>query len=131
MLAQHADASGASGPELVRAVWDWASSAERAPFMRLFFEVYTDAMAHPGTYSQQGQAMVTEWLDQFGAALAGTPPDAASATLVIAVLRGLLLDRLGTGDEERTDHAVELFTRVIAAVPVKRFGTSSDVNVGC
>jgi AcrR family transcriptional regulator len=116
MLAQHADASSASGPELVRAVWDWASSAERAPFMRLFFEVYIDATAHPGTYSQRGQAMVTEWLDQFGTVLKGGPAaaDPASATLVIAVLRGLLLDRLGTGDEERTDHAVELFTRVIA-----------------
>jgi AcrR family transcriptional regulator len=114
MLAGYAHTSGASGPELVRAVWDWASSADRAPFMRLFFEVYTDAMAHPGTYSQQGQAMVTEWLDQFGAALAGAPADAASATLVIAVLRGLLLDRLSTGDAERTDRALELFTQLIA-----------------
>jgi|SRR5579875_369302 AcrR family transcriptional regulator len=116
MLADHASATGASGSELVRAVWDWASSAERAPFMRLFFEVYTDAMAHPGTYSQRGQAMVTEWLDQFGSALKGTPAtaDPASATLVIAVLRGLLLDRLGTGDKERTDRALELFTQVIA-----------------
>jgi AcrR family transcriptional regulator len=115
MLAGHASATGASGPELVQAVWDWASSAERAPFMRLFFEVYIDAMARPGTYSQRGQAMVTEWLDQFGTALAGTPSaaDSASATLVIAVLRGLLLDRLGTGDEERTDRALKLFTQVI------------------
>jgi AcrR family transcriptional regulator len=115
MLAGHASATGASGPELVQAVWDWASSAERAPFIRLFFEVYIDAMTRPGTYSQRGQAMVTEWLDQFGAAVKGTPAaaDPASATLVIAVLRGLLLDRLGTGDEERTDRALELFTRVI------------------
>jgi hypothetical protein len=89
-------------------------SAERVPFMRLFFEVYTDAMAHPGTYSQQGHAMVTEWLDQFGAALAGTPAGDASATLVIAVLRGLLLDRLSTGDTQRTDRALELFTQLIA-----------------
>jgi AcrR family transcriptional regulator len=117
MLAGHAGAAGASGPELVQAVWDWASSAERAPFMRLFFEVYIDAAAHPGTYSQRGRAMVTEWLDQFGTALAGSPADAAdaaSATLVIAVLRGLLLDRLGTGDAERTDRALELFARLIA-----------------
>jgi AcrR family transcriptional regulator len=113
MLAGHAASSGASGPELVQAVWDWASSAERAPFMRLFFEVYTDAMAHPGTYSQQGRAMVTQWLDQFGAALAGSPADPASATLVIAVLRGLLLDRLSTGDAERTDRALDLFTQLI------------------
>lgn len=114
MLDGYVHASSASGPELVQAVWHWASSAERAPFMRLFFEVYTDAIAHPGTYSQQGQAMVTEWLDQFGAALAGTSADAASATLVIAVLRGLLLDRLSTGDTERTDRALELFTQLIA-----------------
>jgi AcrR family transcriptional regulator len=113
MLAAYARASSASGPELVRAVWAWASSAERAPFMRLFFEVYTDAMAHPGTYSRQGQAMVTQWLDQFGAALAGAPADAASATLAIAVLRGLLLDRLSTGDTQRTDRAIELFTQLI------------------
>jgi AcrR family transcriptional regulator len=114
MLDGYVHASSASGPELVRAVWDWAGSAERVPFMRLFFEVYIDAMAHPGNYSQQGQAMVTEWLDQFGAALAGTSADAASATLVIAVLRGLLLDRLSTGNAERTDRALELFTQLIA-----------------
>jgi AcrR family transcriptional regulator len=117
MLAGHVSISGASGPELVRAVWDWASHAGRAPFMRLFFEVYVDAMAHPGTYSRQGQAMVTEWLDQFGAVLAGSlagAADPSSATLVIAVLRGLLLDRLSTGDEERTDRALERFAQLLA-----------------
>ncbi len=117
LLADHTRITGAPGPELVQAVWDWASSAERAPFMRLFFEVYTDAMAHPGTYSQQGRAMVTEWLNQFGAALAGSSADGvsdASATLVIAVLRGLLLDRLSTGDTERTDRALNQFTQLIA-----------------
>lgn len=124
MLAGYVNASSASGPELVQAVWDWASSAGRAPFMRLFFEVYTDAMAHPGNYSQRGQAMVTEWLDQFGTALSGTPAgaaDPASATLVIAVLRGLLLDRLSTGDEERTDRALSLFAQLI---------TGKDNDVG-
>lgn len=114
MLNGYIHASSASGPQLVQAVWHWASSVERAPFMRLFFEVYTDAVAHPGTYSQQGQAMVTEWLDQFSAALPRTSADDASATLVIAVLRGLLLDRLSTGDTERTDRALELFTQLIA-----------------
>jgi hypothetical protein len=116
MLTGYLSASGASGPELVQAVWEWASSAERVPFIRLFFEVYIDATVHPGTYSQRGQAMVTEWLDQFGTVLRGTPVGAAdpvSATLVIAVLRGLLLDRLSTGDEERTDRALDLFAQLI------------------
>jgi AcrR family transcriptional regulator len=113
MLAEHVRTSAASGPELVQAIWDWTSSAERAPFMRLFFEVYIDAIAHPGTYSERGQAMVTDWLDQFGAVLGGSPADTASATLVIAVLRGLLLDRLSTGDEQRTDRALGRFTRLL------------------
>ena len=117
MLAEHLSTTGASGPELLRAVWDWAGHADRAPFMRLFFEVYIDAMAHPDARSERAQAMVTEWLDQFGAALGSSPADAAdsaAATLVIAVLRGLLLDRLNTGDEERTDRALERFAQFLA-----------------
>jgi AcrR family transcriptional regulator len=123
MLAEHASLSGASGPELVRAVWDWASHADRAPFMRLFFEVYIQAMAHPGDRSPRGQAMVTEWLDQFGAALGGSPAgaaDPAPATMVIAVLRGLLLDRLSTGDEERTNRALEQFAQILAGQGQRR-----------
>jgi hypothetical protein len=113
LLAEYAGVSGASGADLVRIIWDWASSAERAPFMRLFFEVYIQAMSHPSTYSDRGRAMVTEWLGQFGTAFSSPASQAgdASATLVIAVLRGLLLDRLNTGDEQRTDHALEQFAR--------------------
>jgi AcrR family transcriptional regulator len=117
MLGEHVSTTGASGPELLRAVWDWAGHADRAPFMRLFFEVYIDAMAHPDARSERAQAMVTEWLDQFGAVLGSSAADAAdsvAATLVIAVLRGLLLDRLNTGDEERTDRALERFAQLLA-----------------
>ena len=114
MLAEHAGLTRGSRADLIRAVWEWASSAERAPFLRLFFQVYVEAMSRPDAYSERGRAMVTEWLDQFGAALAPTSADAASATLAIAVLRGLLLDRLSTGDAERTDRALELFTQLMA-----------------
>ena len=128
LLAQYADVSGASGADLVRTIWDWLSSAERAPFMRLFFEVYVEAMSHPDAYSGRGRAMVTEWLGQFGAAFAGSPDgraDATSATLVIAVLRGLLLDRLSTGDEQRTDRALERFAQLLNR-PDPRPGASSQ-----
>ena len=40
--------------------------------------------------------------------------DVATATLLIAVVRGLLLDRLATGAEERTDAALALAASVIA-----------------
>jgi AcrR family transcriptional regulator len=115
MLADYVRETGASGAGLVRAVWDWASSAERAPFMRLSFEIYVAAMTNPGAYSERGRAMVTDWLDQFGAAFAGASasPDNTSATLLIAVLRGLLLDRFATGDERRTDLALERFAELL------------------
>jgi AcrR family transcriptional regulator len=115
LLADYVTVTGSSGAELIRTVWDWVSSAERAPFMRLFFEVYVEAMVNPGAYSDQGRATVTEWLGQFGAALAGPAgrADSASATLVIAVLRGLLLDRLSTSDQRRTDRALEQFARLL------------------
>jgi AcrR family transcriptional regulator len=116
MLAEHAGVTGAPGTELIRAVWDWISAAERAPFLRLFFQVYVEAMTNPAAYSGRGRAMVTEWLDQFGTTIAGSPAGpagATSATLVIAVLRGLLLDRLSTGDEERTDRALEQFAQLL------------------
>jgi hypothetical protein len=62
--------------------------------------------------------MVAEWLDQLGAALRGSPADAAdsaTAALVIVALRGLLLDRLSTGDDQRTERAVDLLIQLLAA----------------
>jgi len=85
-------------------VWHWISAPEREAFLRLFFEVYVDAM-------KRGEAspFVEEWL----AFLAGRV-DEATATLLIAVVRGLLLDRLATGAKERTDAALTLAASVIA-----------------
>lgn len=125
MLAGYVRTTGASGPELLQGVWDWAGHPDRAPFMRLFFEVYVDAMTHPGARSQRAQAMVTEWLGQFGAALQDPHSDAADnapATLVIAALRGLLLDRLSTGDQQRTDRALNLLIQLLSAYPGKGDG---------
>ena len=43
-----------------------------------------------------------------------TPPvDDATATLMIAVVRGLLLDRLATGDRSRTDDAFRRFAELV------------------
>ena len=116
LLAQHLDSSNISTADLVRIVWDWLASPERAPFLRLFFEVYVQAMNHPEAYSERGQAMVTEWLDEFGVGLSDSAPgqiDASLVTLSIAVVRGLILDRLATGDLVRTDEALECFARLM------------------
>lgn len=85
-------------------VWSWISAPEREAFLRLFFEVYIDAM-------KRGEAshFVEDWL-----AFLSSSADEATATLLIAVVRGLLLDRLATGARERTDAALALAASVIA-----------------
>lgn len=123
LLTAHLETVGPSVPEFVRTIWDWLASPERAPFLRLFFEVYVRAMNDPAAYAGRGRAMVTEWLDQFGGTFADSPDggtDGAAATLVIAVLRGLLLDRLATGDDRRTDDALERFVELVGPVRASR-----------
>jgi AcrR family transcriptional regulator len=86
-------------------VWKWISAPEREAFLRLFFEVYVDAM-------KRGDAspFVEDWL-----AFLSSRVDEATATLLIAVIRGLLLDRLATGDKKRTDAALALAARTLPA----------------
>lgn len=45
--------------------------------------------------------MVTDWSSTIATALTPDGDDTVAATLVIAVIRGLLLDRLATDDHDR------------------------------
>jgi hypothetical protein len=85
--------------------------------MRLFFEVYVHALYDPADHADRARAMVTDWLSQLTAILAAHAgsADPAEATLLIAVLRGLLLDQLNTGDTPRTTQAMEQFLNLLEA----------------
>ncbi len=106
--------------ELLHGIWEWISAAEREPFLRLFFEVYIDAMTHPDAYAGQGRAMVTDWIDEFAAAFRNSASPTAGdsgrerASVIVATVRGLLLDRLITADIQRTDAAFEQFAALLA-----------------
>jgi AcrR family transcriptional regulator len=90
-------------------VWRWISAPEREPFLRLFFEVYVDALGRG-----EADPLVREWLD-FLESNWRPPVDAGTASLMIAVVRGLLLDRLATGDKARTDLAFSRFVDLSGA----------------
>jgi len=113
MLATSLPPGPTGSAELIRGVWDWISHPEREPFLRLFFQVYVDAMINPYVYRGQGRAMVTDWVDSISAAFTGPTDDPASPTMVIAVIRGLLLDRLATGDHDRTNQALARFSELL------------------
>ena len=102
---------GRSDAATLTAVWDWVSADQRVPFMRLFFETYVDALKHP----KRGRPMVADWLEFLETRWQPQGLDPATATLFVAVIRGLLLDRLTARDPERTDEAMRLFAGMLKA----------------
>jgi AcrR family transcriptional regulator len=109
---------GNSMGDTIRAMWHRLADPALWPYERLFFEMYGQALqGHPGT-TPLLEGIVESWLD-LNVALAarlGVPADAARAhaRLGLAVLRGLLLDLLATGDRAGADAAIEAF---IASYP--------------
>jgi len=113
-LAEHAAGESAGESALAR-LWEWLTDPDNAHVERLFFESYALSLrAEPGAWEGYGAASVEEWLPQLRPVaerlLPGADPDAA-ATLLLAAMRGLLLDRLATGDSVRTNKAMDIFTR--------------------
>ncbi|KUL37494.1 hypothetical protein ADL22_21280 [Streptomyces sp. NRRL F-4489] len=115
-LAESLPAEAASPEDHLRAIWAWISAPERAPFVRLFFEVHADGLAHPENYPDQAEA-ITDWFPTLGAAfrdITTAGPDATVApTLIMAVIRGLLFDLTTTGDRHRTDRALDRFCELL------------------
>jgi AcrR family transcriptional regulator len=99
--------------EVIRLMWRQVADPALWPFERLFFEMYGQALqGHPKTVPFL-EGVVDTWLD-LNVALAvpfGIPAETARAhaRLGLAVVRGLLLDLLATGDRAGADAAIELF----------------------
>jgi hypothetical protein len=95
-----------------RAAWTRTSDPRRWPEFRLFFAVYGRALQAPQQFAEFLDHVVADWM---GALVDAQGPDvdqataARTATLVIATIRGLLLDLLATGDRERVQDAAEAF----------------------
>ena len=86
-------------------VWEWTASPERLSFFRSFFEAYGFALHQPERYRAFLERVVSDWLPS---------AKAERATLELAVLRGLLLDLLTTGERERVEAALARFARLEA-----------------
>lgn len=98
--------------QTLRTLWRrWLDPSQGRQF-RLLFELYGLALRHPEQYRWFTESIVADWLPQIEAPLIGdgVDPDIARqlATLVLAVLRGLHLDLVATGDLDRVDAAFEL-----------------------
>ncbi|HEX3922498.1 MAG TPA: TetR/AcrR family transcriptional regulator [Streptosporangiaceae bacterium] len=110
-------AGPAAGPvEATRIMWSRLADPAMWPSERLFFEVYSQALqGRPGT-AGFARDMVESWVElaadanPFGLPAASARAD---ARLGVAVMRGLLLDLLATGDHAAVNAAFERFVNAI------------------
>jgi len=113
ILEEEADAPPA---EVMRRMWARVADPALWPNERLFFEVYAQALQGSPHALPLLDGIVDAWVEPLAALVAPGRPEAearAEARLGVAVVRGLLLDLLATGDREAVDAAME---RYIAAV---------------
>jgi AcrR family transcriptional regulator len=105
-----------------RDVWAWLSSPAHRPLLALWVEGYARSLlGDPGPWAGFGRDTVRDWLDLLARGQGADSPDSPDAeaeaeaerTLLLAVLRGALLDLLATGDTERVTRAVERHLRAI------------------
>jgi AcrR family transcriptional regulator len=107
--------------EAITVMWRHFADTRLWPAERLFFEIYGQALqGRPGTAGFL-DGIVGDWLEmltQYSVQLGSSPENArAEARLGIAVMRGLLLDLLATGDRAGIDEAVERFILLAEAAP--------------
>lgn len=92
--------------------WQWLSAEEHRGLLKLWVESYARALVEPeGPWAGFAATTVEDWLELLAQS---QPPGErrtargrARRTLVLAILRGALLDLLATDDLGRTTHAVK------------------------
>jgi AcrR family transcriptional regulator len=104
-----------------RDVWAWLTDPAHRALLALWVEGYARSLlGDPGPWADFGRDTIRDWLallaEQQSPARpgAGTEAEAeaeAERTLLLAVLRGALLDLLATGDVSRVTAAVERYLR--------------------
>ncbi|MQA84181.1 MAG: TetR family transcriptional regulator [Streptosporangiales bacterium] len=104
--------SGRDPAAVISGLWRWLTDPQQQRVIRLFFEGYARSLQpDPGPWQGFGQASVREWLDLLSGVLdvPGVPEGSVDrqATLLLAALRGLLLDLLATGETERITAALD------------------------
>jgi AcrR family transcriptional regulator len=110
------------GPDFtfVEIMWSvFERSVKHLAYFRVYYEIHGLALREPERYASFLDGSVTEWLAIAIALLErdGIPRDRAEriSTFVWAASRGLLLDLLATGDEDRVRAG---FEELVAAVEV-------------
>ena len=90
--------------------WRVLSADSNRQLVRLLFEVQVLSLQNPKRYRRYLADVSSSWRGLIKRALPPEGKDAATATLYNAVVDGLLLELLSTGDLRRTSRALAHFT---------------------
>jgi AcrR family transcriptional regulator len=108
------DGLGGAGRE----VWSWLAAPAHRALLALWVEGYARSLlGEPGPWAEFGRDTVGDWLrllaERQPVQRRTTQAGEAERTLLLAVLRGALLDLLATGDAGRVTRAVEQHLRTL------------------
>jgi AcrR family transcriptional regulator len=90
--------------------WKDLAASSMWPFERLFFECYARGAQGEQPFDRLIPALVDDWLATFP-----NGHTRARARLALAVVRGLLLDLVATGDRRGVDRAMQEFLQLLRA----------------
>jgi AcrR family transcriptional regulator len=111
--AIYSEVQGASFGEACQIIWKRMSAADSEPVFRLFFEAYGIALRGPHLYKAFLRSTIEDWLQLIADPLCREGYERgearAFATIILAGLRGFMLDYCTTRDRERLDRAVGLW----------------------
>ncbi|SDL98551.1 TetR/AcrR family transcriptional regulator [Nonomuraea jiangxiensis] len=110
---QVATAGTGTPVERLRTMWQHLTDPAFAPYQRLFFELYGQAVQGRPHATAMLDGLLSDWIDPVADIFEqmGMSPGRAAqeGRLAIAVARGLLMDLLATGDREAMSQAFEGF----------------------
>jgi AcrR family transcriptional regulator len=112
LLSRLRRTAGTAGlAEIAAATWSWLAAPEHRQLLTLWLDGYARSLTEPtGPWANFANATVSDWLtllaDAQPPAFRHTEAGLTERTLVLAVLRGALLDLLATGEVNRISRAV-------------------------
>jgi AcrR family transcriptional regulator len=99
--------------EFLRWYWKRVSVPRGRPAIRIIFELYALALRSPQDYPGVLEDPLVYWQKLAKQAGISSKLDVVQATLLLATMRGLLLDLCATGDRARVARAMELLAQLI------------------
>ena len=108
-------AQGSPPVQMLETLWTTFTQPNLEPVMRSLFELWGYALIHPQGLEPLSESLVTAWVGRLSGAYrqAGLTLERSEmlASLTVATVHGLLLQRLTVGQETRSQEAFEQYVR--------------------